>query len=81
MIDAERTGIDLTACADSELRVRSRDCEAVKLLSTQIVRKQAKAFISNDTAYCTQRRRQRFPTVRMVCRIGNGEVMAKMLRY
>jgi hypothetical protein len=40
---------------------------AVKLLSTQIVRKQAKAiFIFNNAARCMQRRRQRFPTVRTV---------------
>jgi hypothetical protein len=62
----------------TRLRSGSRDCRAVKLLSTQIVRKQAKAiFISNNAAHCMQRRRQRFPTVRMVGEVGNGEVIAK----
>src|SRR5258708_37546361 len=51
----------------ARLRLGSRDCVAVKLLSTQIVRKQAKAiFIFNNAARCMQRRRQRFPTVRTV---------------
>jgi hypothetical protein len=60
------------------LRSGSRDCGAVKLLSTQIVRKQAKAlFIFNAAAHCVQLRRQRFPTVRTVRRVGNGEVRAK----
>jgi hypothetical protein len=64
----------------ARLRSGSRDCGAVKLLSTQIVGKQAKAlFISNDAARCMQDRRQRFPTVRMVGELGNGEVMAKMI--
>jgi hypothetical protein len=64
----------------ARLRLGSRDCRAVKLLSTQIVRKQAKAifFISDNAAHCMQRRRQRFPTVRMVGWVGNGEVRAKM---
>ena len=63
----------------ARLRSGSRDCGAVKLLSTQIVRKQAKAlFISNDAAHCMQRRRQRFPTVRTVSEVGNGEVRAKI---
>jgi hypothetical protein len=62
----------------TRLRSGSRYCRAVKLLSTQIVRKQAKAiFISNNAAHCMQRRRQRFPTVRMVGEVGNGEVRAK----
>ena len=43
------------------------DCVAVKRLSTQIVRKQAKAiFIVSNAARCMQRRHQRFPTVRTV---------------
>jgi hypothetical protein len=42
-VDAENIGIDLTARADSEVALGSRDCGAVELLSTQIVRKQAKA--------------------------------------
>jgi hypothetical protein len=64
----------------ARLRLGSRDCGAVKLLSTQIVRKQAKAifFISDNAARCMQRRRQRFPTVRMVGWVGNGEARAKM---
>jgi hypothetical protein len=64
----------------ARLRLGSRDCGAVKLLSTQIVRKQAKAilFISDNAARCMQRRRQRFPTVRMVGHVGNGEARAKM---
>jgi hypothetical protein len=63
----------------ARLRSGSRDCEAVKLLSTQIVRKQAKALsISNDAAHCMQRRRQRFPTVRTVGEVGNSEARAKM---
>jgi hypothetical protein len=64
----------------ARLRLGSRDCGAVKLLSTQIVRKQAKAifFISDNATRCMQRRRQRFPTVRMVGWVGNGEARAKM---
>ena len=51
----------------ARLRLGSRDCIAVKLLSTQIVRKQAKAiFIFNNAARCMQHRRRRFPTVRTV---------------
>ncbi len=58
---------------------RSRDCGAVRLLSTQIVRKTGESnFISNDAVHCVQSRRQRFPTVRMVGLLGNGEVRAKM---
>ena len=67
-IDAGRTGIR------PQCVCRQRGCAwgvatamAVKLLSTQIVRKQAKAlFIFNNAARCMQRRRQRFPTVRRV---------------
>jgi hypothetical protein len=63
----------------ARLRSGSRDCEAVKLLSTQIVRKQAKALsISNNAAHCMRRRRQRFPTVRMVSELGNSEARAKI---
>ena len=66
----------------ARLRSGSRDCEAVKLLSTQIVRKTGESnFISNDAARCMQRRRQRFPTVRMVGWVGNSEVRAKMHQY
>jgi hypothetical protein len=62
----------------ARLRSGSRDCRAVKLLSTQIVRKQAKAlFISNNAAHCMQRHRQCFPTVRTVGEVGNGEARAK----
>ena len=43
--------IVLTACAGSEVRSGSRDCRAVKLLSTQIVRKQAKAISSRTTRH------------------------------
>jgi hypothetical protein len=43
-VDAEDAGIDLTARADSKTALGSRDCGAVELLSTQIVRKQAKAI-------------------------------------
>jgi len=48
------------------VRAGSCDCEAVQLLSTQIVRKQAKELISNVVANSLQGRRQRFPTVRRV---------------
>ena len=43
-VDAKDAGIELTARADSRSALGSRDCGAVGLLSTQIVRKQAKAF-------------------------------------
>jgi hypothetical protein len=44
-IDAwNNRAFDLNACAAARLRLGSRDCVAVKLLSTQIVRKQAKAI-------------------------------------
>ena len=44
-IDAWKNwAFDLNACAAARLRLGSRDCGAVKLLSTQIVRKQAKAI-------------------------------------
>ena len=43
---------------------------------------QAKAIIHLDNAaHCMQRRRQRFPTVRMVGEVGNGEARAKTGRY
>ncbi|MBB5342738.1 hypothetical protein HDF10_000688 [Edaphobacter lichenicola] len=42
-VDAGDAGIDLTARADSKIALGSHDCGAVELLSTQIVRKQAKA--------------------------------------
>jgi hypothetical protein len=71
-----KTGIGLSACANSEVALgKQSDCGAVRLLSTQIVRKQAKAIsISNDAARCMRRRRQRFPTVRTVSEVGNSEV-------
>ena len=47
----EKAGISLSACAGSKVRSGSRDCEAVKLLSTQIVRKQAKAISSRTTLH------------------------------
>src|SRR5882757_540907 len=68
-IDAGGTGIR------PQCVCRQRGCAwgvataiAVKLLSTQIVRKQAKAifFIFDNATRCMQRRRQRFPTVRRV---------------
>src|ERR1700733_7044773 len=66
-------------CIQRDCARGASDCEAVKLLSTQIVRKQAKALsISNDAAHCMQRHRQRFPTVRMVSEVGNSEARAKM---
>jgi len=43
-INAEDATLILTARADSEVALGSRDCGAVELLSTQIVRKQAKAI-------------------------------------
>jgi hypothetical protein len=76
-IDAEKASASLRV-QTARLRSGRRDCGAVKLLSTQIVRKQAKAiFISDNAAHCMQRRRQRFPTVRTVSELGNSEVRAK----
>jgi hypothetical protein len=45
------TGIGLSACAASEVRAGVATAGAVKLLSTQIVRKQAKAFSSRTTLH------------------------------
>jgi hypothetical protein len=68
----------LAACAGSDVALGSRDCEAVRLLSTQIVFSTGESnFIGYDTALCVQRRRQRFPTVRTVAERGNGEYEAK----
>ncbi len=47
--DAERSGIVLSACAAVRVALWSCDCEAVKLLSSQIVRKQAKAISFQTT--------------------------------
>ena len=75
---AERLASVSMRVQTARLRSGSRDCEAVKLLSTQIVRKTGESiFISNGAAHCMQRRRQRFPTVRMVGEVGNSEVIAK----
>jgi hypothetical protein len=71
----------LAACAGSVHALGRRDCEAVRLLSTQIVCSTGESnFISNDTALWVQRRRQRFPTVRTVTERGNGEYEAKSNR-
>jgi hypothetical protein len=73
-IDTEKTGSTLTAFANSDGARESRDCGAVKLLSTQIVCSTGESnFISNDGASCSQGRHQRFPTVRTVAELGNGE--------
>jgi hypothetical protein len=61
------------------VRVGRRDCEAVKLLSTQFVcSTRRKHFVSNEVANCLQGRRQRFPTVRTVAELGNSEDVAKI---
>jgi hypothetical protein len=75
----KRNGIGLNACAGSEVTlVGASDYRAVNFSQLKLSEKQAKAlFISNAAAPCMQRRRQRFPTVRMVGEVGNGEVRAK----
>jgi hypothetical protein len=82
---ANTVRLDTGKAASVSMRVqavrcaRSRDCGAVKLLSTQIVRKTGESnFISNGAACCMQCRRQRFPTVRTAGWLGNSEVTAKM---
>jgi hypothetical protein len=80
-VDAEDAGIELTARADSRSALGSRDCGAVGLLSTQIVRKQAKAIISNDASHCMSRRRQRFPTVRMSRSLGKRRSLSEDVKY
>jgi hypothetical protein len=51
-VDAGVNGVGLNACAGSEVAlVGASDYRAVKLLSTQIVRKQAKAFLSPTTPH------------------------------
>jgi len=80
-VDAKDAGIELTARADSRSALGSRDCGAVGLLSTQIVRKQAKAIISNDASYCMSRRRQRFPTVRTSRSLGKRRSLGEDVKY
>jgi hypothetical protein len=59
------------------LRRESRDCGAVKLLSTQIVRSTGESNHFRRTCKLLAGRRQRFPTVRTAGEVGNGEDEAK----
>lgn len=74
-----KTGSASLRLRTAMVRVGSRDCGAVKLLSTQIVcSTRRKHFVSNEVANCLQGRRQRFPTVRTVAELGNSEEAAKI---
>jgi hypothetical protein len=73
-----KTGSASLRLRTAMVRVGSRDCGAVKLLSTQIVcSTRRKHFVSNEVANCLQGRRQRIPTVRTVAGLGNSEDAAK----
>jgi hypothetical protein len=77
--DAGKTGSASLRLRTAMVRVGSRDCEAVKLLSTQFVcSTRRKHFVSNEVANCLQGRRQRFPTVRTAAELGNSEDVAKI---
>ena len=74
-----KTGSASLRLRTAMVRVGSRDCEAVKLLSTQFVcSTRRKHFVSNEVANCLQGRRQRFPTVRTAAELGNSEDVAKI---
>jgi len=64
----------LDCVADGDVALGSRDCgqSCVSQLKLSVV--QAKELIADDRARCMRSRRQRFPTVRTVARIGNSEV-------
>jgi hypothetical protein len=61
------------------LRLRRATARQSGISQLKLSEKQAKAiFISNDASHCVSCRRQRFPTVRMVGEVGNGEFRAKI---
>jgi hypothetical protein len=64
------------------LRLRRATARQSGISQLKLSEKQAKAiFISNDASHCVSCRRQRFPTVRTVAEIGNGEFRAKMNNF
>jgi hypothetical protein len=75
-----KTGLPSLRLRAAMMRVGSRDCKAVKLLSTQIVRNTGESNRLRRGASCLQDRRQRFPTVRSVAQLGNSEVRAKTVK-
>jgi len=63
---------------DSEVALWSRDCRQSSFSQVKLSENRRKQFHFKRRAHCVQHRFQRFPTVRTVGEIGNGEVRAKM---
>jgi hypothetical protein len=72
--DAERPAPTILRVQTVRLRGGATTAEQSSFSQLKLSENRRKQFISNDGTSCMQRRRQRFPTVRTVCRIGNGEV-------
>ena len=62
-IETRKTGSILTACAVSDCALGEPRLRGSRLLSTQIVRKQAKAIRLQQRCNCVQHCRQRLPRV------------------
>jgi hypothetical protein len=63
---------------DSEVALWSRDCRQSSFSQVKLSENRRKQFHFKRRTHCVQHRFQRFPTVRTVGEIGNGEVRAKM---
>ena len=75
--EATRGDSTPTAFAGSGRALGDVRLQAVRRLSTQVVRNTGERLIVDNRARCMRSRRQRFPTVRMHDQIGNGEARAK----
>lgn len=71
-------GIVLSACATVRLRSGVATAGQSSFSQLKLSENRRKQFHFKRRAHCVQRRLQRFPTVRTVGEIGNGEVRAKM---
>ncbi len=76
--EATKGGSTPTAFAGSDGALGDVRLQAVRRLSTQVVRNTGERLIVDNRARCMRSRRQRFPTVRMHDQIGNSEARAKM---
>jgi hypothetical protein len=76
--NTEKSGIVLSACATVRLRSGVATARQSSFSQLKLSENRRKQFHLKRRAHCVQRRHQRFPTVRTVGEIGNGEVRAKM---
>ena len=76
--NAEESGIVLIACATVRLRSGVATARQSSFSQLKLSENRRKQFHFKRRAHCVQCRHQRFPTVRTVGEIGNGEVRAKM---